>query len=372
MKNHQVRVTFFLPSLYGGGAERVVVNLVKEFVKRGISVELVLANVKGPYLREIPKEVKIIDLKSSRVLFSLPKLVTYFKKEKPEIFVSSLSHANIISVIAKEVAKTKTKLFLREDTTLSLAYRNSRSLEVKIMPLLMRLFYSYADLIIAVSKGVKDDLVEFVKIPEDRIEVIYNPIITTELFIKAEEPIDHPLFTPNSFPIILGVGRLTKAKDFQTLLKAFSIVRKEIDSRLVILGEGEERKNLEKLIKDLGIENDVWLPGFVDNPYKFMSKASVFVLSSIYEGFGNVLVEALALGCPVVSTDCPSGPGEILENGEYGKLVGVGDTEGLAKAILDIIRNHKWENQATIERAKMFEVDKIAAKYLDIIYERKK
>ncbi len=340
MKNHQARVAFFLPSLHGGGAERVVVNLIKESVKKGISVELVLANAKGPYLSEIPKEVEIFDLKSTRVLFALPKLVRYFKKERPEIFVSSLSHANIISVIAKKIARAKTKLFLREDNMLSLVYLNSKSLKIKTMPFLMRVFYPYSDLIIAVSKGVKDDLVRFAKLPEYKIEVVYNPIITPDLFTKAKGPVDHPWFAPNSAPVILGVGRLTRQKDFSTLLKAFAIVRKEIDSRLVILGEGEERKNLEKLAKDLGIQEDVWLPGFVENPYKYMSKASVFVLSSIYEGLPTVLVEALVLGCPVVSTNCPSGPSEILENGKYGKLVPVGDYQALADALISYLKGN--------------------------------
>jgi glycosyltransferase involved in cell wall biosynthesis len=371
VKNHLLKVAFFLPSLEGGGAERVVVNLIKEFVKREIKVELVLASAKGPYLSEVPKEVRIIDLKSLRVIFSIPKLIAYLREEKPEIFISSLSHANIVSIISKKIARSKTKLFLREDNTLSLVFYNSKSFKTKVIPFLMKLLYPYSDLVIAVSKGVKDDLEKFAKLPENKIKVIYNPVITQDLFIKAKEPVDHPWFAEDCPPVILGVGRLTKQKDFPTLLKAFALVRKEIDSRLVILGEGEERKNLEQLAKELGIDEFLWMPGFVDNPYKYMSKASVFVLSSIYEGLANVVVEALALGLPVVSTDCPSGPSEILENGKYGKLVPVGEAEELAKAILYIIKSHKEINQAAIERAKMFEVDKIAVKYLDMIYERK-
>jgi glycosyltransferase involved in cell wall biosynthesis len=338
VNNHQTRVTFFLPSLEGGGAERVVVNLIKEFIKRGIGIDLVLANAKGPYLKEIPKEARVFNLKASRVLCAVFNLIRYLKSEKPVIFVSSLTHSNIVAIIAKKISGIKTKTFVREDTTLSLAYLNSHSLKVKIMPFLTNIFYCYTDLVIAVSKGVKDDLVRFAKLPEDKIEVIYNPIITLDLFTKAKESVDHPWFAPNSVPIILGVGRLTKAKDFPTLLKAFALVRKEIDSRLVILGEGEERKNLENLARDLGIEDYIWLPGFVDNPYKYMSKASVFVLSSIFEGLPTVLVEALALGCPVISTDCPSGPKEILESGNFGKLVPVGDYIALARAQVDVLK----------------------------------
>jgi len=352
MNSHQEKVAFFLPSLEGGGAERVVVNLIKEFVKREIKVELVLANTSGPYLIEVSQGVKVFDLKSARVLFALPKLIKYLKTEKPDILVSSLSHANIIAILANKLAKTRVRILVREDTTLSLSSVDSVSFKTKIMPLLMKIFYRWADLIIAVSKGVKDDLVSFAKLPSHKIEVIYNPVITPELFTKAKESVDHPWFSPNSVPIILGAGRLTKAKDFPTLLKAFALVRKEIDSRLVILGEGEERKNLEKLAKELGIEGYLWMPGFVDNPYKYMSKASVFVLSSIYEGLPTVLIEALALGCQVVSTDCKSGPREILDDGKSGKLVPAGNYKELAHAIKEILTYNIHYNidKSTLEK----------------------
>ena len=337
MSSEKKKLSFFLPSLEGGGAEKVVVNLIKEFVKRGIESELVLVNAKGPYLIEVPQGVKVFDLKSSRVLFALPKLIKYLKTEKPDILVSSLSHANIIAILANKLAMTNVRIFAREDTTLSLSSLYSTSLKNKVMPLLMGIFYRFADLIIVVSKGVKDDLVSFAKLPSDKIELIYNPVITPDLFTKVQEPVSHPWFAPNSPPVILGVGRLTKEKDFPTLLKAFALVRKEVDSRLVILGEGEEKKNLEKLAKELGIEEYLWMPGFVDNPYKYMNRASVFVLSSIYEGLPTVLIEALALGCQVVSTDCKSGPREILDNGKFGKLVPVGDYKEMAHAIKEIL-----------------------------------
>lgn len=360
-------VSFFLPSLEGGGAERVVVNLVREFVKRGINVELVLANAKGPYLKELPKDVRVFDLRASHVLFALPKLIRYLRSEKPEILLSSLNHANVVAIIAKKVSKTKTRVFLREDNTLSLVYLNSHSLKVKIMPFLMNIFYRYSDLIIAVSKGVKDDLVKFTKLPEDKIEVIYNPVITPDLFAKAKEPVDHPWFAPNSPPVILGVGRLTRQKDFPTLLKAFALVRKEVDSRLVILGEGEERENLEQLAKDLGIEEYLWMPGFVDNPYKYMSKSDVFVLSSIYEGLPTVLVEALALGLPIVSTDCKSGPREILDNGKYGKLVPVGNAFLMKEAIISCLNGEVYNGERLDEHLNKFKSDYIVDCYINLL-----
>jgi glycosyltransferase involved in cell wall biosynthesis len=369
MSDKNGKITFFLPSLEGGGAERVIVNLAKEFSAKKIIVDLVLAKAKGPYLSEVTGKVRIIDLNSLRVLRSLPKLISYLKKEQPEILVSSLNHANIVAILADKLARTKTKIIVREDNTLSLIFANSSSLKTRIISFLVKLFYRWVDLVIAVSEGVKDDLVSFAKLSPDKIKVIYNPVITPELFQKAREPISHKWFGLKELPVILGVGRLTKQKDFPTLLKAFALVRKEIDSRLVILGEGEERKSLEKLAKELGTEEYLWMPGFVDNPYKFMSKASVFVLSSIYEGLPTVMIEALALGCRVVSTDCESGPREILENGKYGKLVPVGDIVAMKEAIVSSISvDRKSFYEASLnEQIGKFELRNVANLYLRVL-----
>lgn len=337
MNSEGKSIAFFLPSLAGGGAERVAVNLIKELYTKKISVDLVLAKAEGPYLSELPKEVRVIDFKKSRVSVSLPKLIRYLKREKPIAMISSLSHANIVAILANKIAMTNTKIVVREDNTLSLSSANSSSLKGRIIPFLVKIFYRWADVIIAVSEGVKEDLIKTAGLPSYKIKVIYNPVITPELFEMAKEPVSHNWFGPSEPPVILGVGRLTKQKDFATLISAFSLIRKDINARLVILGEGEERRNLENSTKNFGIENDVWLPGFVNNPYKFMSKASVFVLSSIFEGLPTVVVEAMACGTTVVSTDCKSGPGEILEDGKYGKLVPVGDYVVMAQAIEEIL-----------------------------------
>jgi glycosyltransferase involved in cell wall biosynthesis len=189
------------------------------------------------------------------------------------------------------------------------------------------------------------------------------------LFEQAKQPVSHPWFEQNRLPVILAVGRLTKAKDYPTLFRAFSLVRQVRPAKLLILGEGEERSNLERLAIELGIQNDVSMPGFVDNPFAFMAKASVFVLSSAWEGFGNVLVEALACGCPVVATDCRSGPREILDNGRYGRLVPVGDHEALAKAILETLDNPDFpaDRQTRLQRAMEFSIDAAVDKYLKVL-----
>jgi glycosyltransferase involved in cell wall biosynthesis len=184
-----------------------------------------------------------------------------------------------------------------------------------------------------VSKGVADDLALLIGLSRDRIDVIYNPVVSDNLLLKAQEPIDHPWFAAGEPPVILSVGRLSPQKDQAMLLRAFAKVRKSIPARLIILGDGDERAALEALARNLHIESDVAVPGFVENPFAYMNKSAVFALSSKYEGLPGVLIQAMACGCPVVSTNCPSGPAEILDGGKYGPLVPVGDEDAMAAAL---------------------------------------
>jgi glycosyltransferase involved in cell wall biosynthesis len=332
-------IALFLPSLRGGGAEKVMVNLALGFVEQGLKVDLVLAKAEGPYLSRVPEEVRVVDLGARRVLYSLPGLVRYLRRERPQAMLSALNYANIVAIWAKLLARVQTHLVVSEHNTLSCSTQNASSVRVKLLPLLIKIFYPYADAVVAVSHGVAEDLITMTGLPMEKVKVIYNPVITPELFVKAEEPLDHPWFRPGEPPVVLGVGRLTKQKDFPTLIRAFALVRKERPARLMILGEGEERPKLETLARELGIEEDFVLPGFVENPYKYMKRASAFVLSSRWEGLPAVLIEALALGVPVISTNCPSGPAEILEHGKWGCLVPVGEPHLLARAILEILQN---------------------------------
>jgi glycosyltransferase involved in cell wall biosynthesis len=316
-----------------------MVNLALGFVEQGLKVDLVLAKAEGPYLSRVPEEVRVVDLGARRVLYSLPGLVRYLRRERPQAMLSALNYANIVAIWAKLLARVQTHLVVSEHNTLSCSTQNASSVRVKLLPLLIKIFYPYADAVVAVSHGVAEDLITMTGLPMEKVKVIYNPVITPELFAKAEEPLDHPWFRPGEPPVVLGVGRLTKQKDFPTLIRAFALVRKERPARLMILGEGEERPKLETLARELGIEEDFVLPGFVENPYKYMKRASAFVLSSRWEGLPTVLIEALALGVPVISTNCPSGPAEILEHGKWGCLVPVGETHLLARAILEILQN---------------------------------
>lgn len=352
------RLALFLPSLRGGGAERVMVHLARGFAERGFQVDLVLAKAEGPYLAEVPPSVRVVDLRASRVLFSLPGLVRYLRKERPYALLSALNHANVIVCLAHRLARVPSRLVISEHTTLSASRpQNARG---RLLPWFMRWTYPWADAVIAVSQGVAEDLVRTLGISAERVKVIYNPVVDDDLLTKSKEPLDHPWFTEGAPPVILGVGRLTEAKDFPNLIRAFALVRAQRPARLMILGEGELRPQLEALVHELGLQDDVALPGFVENPYAYMARAAVFVLSSRWEGFGNVLVEAMACGTPVVSTDCPSGPREILDHGKYGRLVPVGDVKSLAESILKAMDEPPYRD---LSRVAEFTLEKSLERY---------
>lgn len=361
--NHQ-RIALFLPSLRGGGAERVMVNLARAFTERGLQVDLVLAKAEGPYLSHVPSEVRIVDLQAPRVLVSFPGLVRYLRRECPRALLAALDHTNVLAIWARRLAGVPTRVVVSIHSNLSKATAGACSLRGRLMPLLVELTYPLADAVIAVSQGVAEDLMRLARLSPDKVEIIYNPVVTPDLFEKAEEPLEHPWFAPGEPPVVLGVGRLTPAKDFRTLIRAFALVRKQCPARLMILGEGEERPVLEALVRELGVDNDVSLPGFVDNPYAYMKRARVFVLSSAWEGFGNVLVEAMALGTPVVATNCRSGPNEVLEGGKWGRLVPVGDVDALAHAILAAMADKRGK---AVERARCFVLEEIATRYAEIL-----
>lgn len=367
MKNRQALFSIFIPTLEGGGAEKVMLNLVKGFIKKGFAVHLLLVNKKGSYLNELPKECRIIDFKSKKTIFAIFKLFRYLKKEKPYVLISNLTHANIVSSLAIILSNKDTKLILIEHSTLKKVLENNTNILGRLFfKSLIFFLFPRADAIIVVSEGAaKDFSSSFPKLKE-KIKVIYNPLDLDDIAMKGMEEVVFPWEDSSKKPIILSVGRLTKQKDFKTLILAFIKVRMSLDSYLVILGEGEERKKLEQMIKDLGIVDSVYMPGFVHNPYKYMKKASVFVLSSIYEGFAIVIAEALACGTPVVSTNCESGPSEILDGGKYGFLVSVNDHNALAEAILSTIKNPP-DKETLIERAKVFSLEIAISKYISEI-----
>ena len=360
------RIALFLPSLEGGGAERVMVNLAQGFAAEKREVDLVLVKAEGTYLDLVPDNVRIIDLKGSRVITSLFRLAGYLRKEKPVSLLSAMDHANVIAILARWIAGVSTRIVVSVHSTLSVEVEKAKSWRGKIMPWFINKTYPKADAIIAVSTGVAEDLNQETQLPLQAIKVIYNPVVTSELQQKKQEALNHPWFKENQPPVLLAVGRLSEQKDFTTLLNAFAIIRKKSECRLIILGEGEQRKQLEALVDHLQLNDDVQMPGFVKNPYAYMAQADVFILSSAWEGLVTVLIEALACGTPVVSTDCPSGSSEILEAGKYGRLVPVGDARALAEAVITTMEENVDPNRL-IARANDFTQETSVTQYLAVL-----
>jgi glycosyltransferase involved in cell wall biosynthesis len=359
------RYAFFLPSLCGGGAERVTLTLVNGMASQGIPVDLVLASSHGPYLIDVHPGVRIVDLKSRRVSTSIFAYWRYLRQSKPKAIVSSLTHANIVTVLASWASLTNTRVYLVEHSTHSISTENSENVLDRFMTPLMRVLYPCADGVIAVSAGVASDLSREIRIPLGDISVIYNPVLTPQLLACAEVKGDGPWKKEDSLPRIIAVGRLSKQKNFSLLLNAFAALKKRIDCRLVILGEGELRQDLENEANSLGVAASISMPGFVKNPYVWMKNSDLFVLSSAWEGLPTVLIEAMACGLPVVSTDCPSGPSEILEYGKWGVLVPVNDINQLADAMFSALS--KRGHCDTSRRAANFDVKTAVDSYMRVI-----
>jgi glycosyltransferase involved in cell wall biosynthesis len=326
------RIAFFLPGLYEGGAERIILNLAQAIAERGYPVDLVLARAEGPYMEQIPDSVRLVDLKATRVLTSVPALVHYLRSEQPVALLSAL-FANVVALISQRLSGLPRRIVISEHNTLSSVTHKQADLRWQIYPKLAGWLYPWANEIIAVSKSVADDLARTTAIPRGRIKVVGNPVVTPDLLRKSNEALDHPWFRVGEPPVILSIGRLTSQKAFDVLIQAFSRVRRRYPARLLILGEGAERPGLEFLVKQLGLEQDVKLLGFVQNPYPYIAQATLFVLSSRWEGLPTVLIEALYLGTPIIATDCPGGSREILDGGKYGRLVSVDCPQLLAEAI---------------------------------------
>jgi glycosyltransferase involved in cell wall biosynthesis len=328
------KLAIFMPELFGAGGQRSMLNLAHGIAAEGYPLDLVLAKAKGEFLGEVREPVRVVDLKASRALTSAPALVRYLRSERPEAMLSVFGFLNVVAIPAWRLSRVKTRMFVCEQNTVSMEAGNAASWGTRVTPRLMRHLYPWANGVVVVSQGVRDDMVQLTGVPRRHVTVIYNPsVVGAEIQEKAKEPLDHPWFKPGQPPVLVAVGRLQQQKDYPMLLQAFAQVRRSQPARLLILGEGKERPTLEALIKELDLEDDVGLPGFVMNPYAYLARASLFVLSSRWEGLPTVLIEALCCGTPAVSTDCPSGPREILRNGKYGALTPVGDATAFAQAI---------------------------------------
>lgn len=363
----KAKLAFYVKSLAGGGAERVMVTLANHYAAQGHSVTLVLAVPNLTYASELHPAVPIHFLRSRRRSTLALELGRFLRKERFDALLATIFGNNFIAVMAKLLTRPRTRVVIREAST--------PSVDMLLTPMTpkekskalayYRWLYPRADAIVAPSRGVARDLQEFAVVPSSKLHVIYNPVLNDSIYHKAQEVVSHPWLQNKTLPVILGVGRLNHAKGYETLLEAHARVLRTYSARLLILGEGELRDSLTQLAHQLGTAEHVDLPGFDSNPFRYMRRADVFVLSSRYEGLPNVLIQALALGCPVVSTNCPSGPEEILDGGKYGELVPVGDADAMAQAILRVLDGER--RLAPPEWLEQFRVEVVAEQYLKVL-----
>lgn len=359
-------IAFFTDRLSTGGVGKMRANLSNELSSSGCKVDLVARTTQGPYKDLFDPSIRLIEIGTTNRIFALPKLVRYLLIHKPDALIADRLRLNFLALDAKRIARSKTKICMSVHVPLSLRLQRLTPSKKNKIYKRLRSYIPQNHSIIAVSHGLANDLKTNLGFPSDKIKVIYNPAVTKAIFEKAQEKIDHPWFKDHSIPVLLSAGRFYPQKDFHTLIAAFKKVLPSMQCRLMILGDGEQKQEIKHLVKKEGLQNSVCLPGFKKNPYKYMANADLFVLSSKWEGLPNVLLEAMALGTPIVSTDCPHGPKEILKNGELGPLVPVGDPDSLAQAIIDVLKR-PIPSKILKAAASRFTVEKSAQNYLKAI-----
>lgn len=389
-------IALFMNNLPTGGAERVMLSLARAFAARGHRVDFVLVVRHGELVAQIPSTAKVVELgavhrnrvlpgllrlesgtrrlvtralyqaKPPKVVRGLPPLARYLRRARPDALLSTLPVNNLVALWAAALAGVPTRVVVREATHESSDLPGEEGPFLRLFPQLAHRWYPRAAAVVTVSNGVADDLASFVGIERERLTTIYNPVDLARIAAESQLAPDEPWLAPGGPPTLVAAGRLVPQKDFVTLLHALARVRRERPVRLVVLGRGPLRERLAELAGELGIAEALRMPGVVANPFAYLARAAAFVLSSAWEGLPNVLLEALACGCPVVATDCPSGPREILADGRYGPLVPVGDPAALAAAILATL-DAPPDAARLRARAADFAIERSAGRYLEVL-----
>lgn len=357
-------IAFYLPNLAAGGAERTFLRLAAGFAERACRVRLVVDRAEGGLLEAVRASgLALADLRASRTLAALPALAAWLRRERPAVLLSAITHNNLIAVWARALARAPTRVVVSEHTVLSAQADSQAGWQYRVLAPLCRWTYPRAAAIVAVSAGAADDLARYAGLSRDRIEVIPNPVVTPDYPRRIAAPSPHPWLTDGGPPVFVAAGRLVPLKDFPALLRALAIVRRRAPARLLVLGAGPERDALLALRARLELDDAVDLPGFCDDPLPLFARAAALVVSSRFEGFGLTLVEALACGTPVVSTDCPTGPAEILDRGAYGRLVPVGDADAMAAAMLATLAETP-DRERLRQRAQDYTLAAVVDRYL--------
>lgn len=358
-------VVYFQSELGGGGATRSNLKIASALADKGFKVHLVTGSLLSQEEPHLPSSIVRRKLNFSKTVFSVLPLVKYIKEERPDVIISGLLQNNIALGIAKLISRSNTKVVFTDRVAPTVEIENKKGFLHRILPTLMRVFYPQANCLVSVSKGTADDVLSIVPSVKSKIKVIYNPAVTAEKIEKSYDAVLHDWIHAD-VPLIVGVGRLEPQKDYITLIDAFNKVHKIKPCRLLIIGEGSQRASLEEKINSLELNELISMPGFIANPHPYLRNSDLFVLSSAWEGLPNVLLEAMAYGTSVISTDCLSGPSEILESGRLAPLVPVGDVDAMAQAMISVLDNPQ-DPEKLIARANMFNEEQSIKSYVELI-----
>lgn len=357
-------IAFFTPSLGEGGSQRVIRNLAVGFAEREYDVDLLVLSADGPYAEALPEHVRVVELRADRTLFAVPELVRYLRNDEPDVLLSTMEHVNVATLMAGAVSRGSTAIAVRITNPRSVESRSGIS--DRLQYALARLLYPKAGAVLSLSESVREDASTHYRIDEANIHAIYNPLLIEEIRRRADEPVTLPC--ADSSDLIVNVSSLSEQKDVGTTVRAFARLVEDRDAELLLLGEGDKRAAVEATARDLGVFDRVYMPGFVDNPYAYVAAADVFVLSSLWDGLPNAVLESLACGTPVVATDSPGGVSEILADGAYGSLVPVGNHQALAAATAEML-DDPVPADVLRRRAMDFDYRSITDEYERVLFE---
>ncbi len=386
MPDHSLshRVVFFISSYRAGGGEKQVIDIANAVAARGHMVDLLVLKPVGPYESRVSQKIRVISLDRGRMAFSLFPLISYMRRERPGVLMALDEYTQVLALLARMLSGVRVRIVLRIGNMLSELSKRYQTKRL-LTSFLVRWLYKRADAIIANSQGVARDVSKVCGVPQERIRVIFNPKDLDEIRRAAALPIQHPwLANGRTDRVIAWFGRLREQKNLPMLLRAFAQLQSIVPSRLVLVGQGREAERLEALAQDLGITERVYFAGYQDNPHAYVAKADVYVLSSLWEGLPNALIEALICCVPAIAADCDSGPREILapesdpflrikegvEWTRYGALVPVNGEQELTEALAALLtddRKHAHYAAAARERSLAFDEQVIIPQYLDAL-----
>jgi glycosyltransferase involved in cell wall biosynthesis len=359
------RIAVYLPNLAGGGAERAFLELAHSLSALGPSVDLVLARRIGPYIDEIPDDVRVVELHATSRIDVVVRLARYLRRERPAALLSGGDVSNAVALVASMFAGRTAQCFVSQRAMMRSVWQVQKPKTWRAWMAVLQMLYRRSKMIICNSEAARLELIENFGIDGAKCPVIYNAVDIDRIGRQAEILLEDPWFTQGSPPVVISVGSLSPIKDMASLIRAFDITQKTHTFHLILLGEGPERCSLESLVRECKIEHRVRMPGFVTNPFPMIQRARLLVSASLTEGCPNVIQQALACGTPIVATDCPGGTSEILENGRWGRLVPVADPESMAAAILASLDDPNPPDGRI--RAADFTPEKTTRAYLDVL-----